>query len=104
MDGTFSLSATGCRVETTLLEQVSPRLDRRAASAGCISLVTFFVQAKKVTRPVRSGLVRSFIIKTGEMLPQTLAMPSSQLVPPSGHFDEPSVVCFARSNAFTSCK
>jgi hypothetical protein len=72
MDGAFSLSATGCRVETTRLEQVSPRLARRAASSGCISLVTFFVQAKKVTRPYQSCFVRRIDIETGETMPAAL--------------------------------
>jgi len=72
MDGAFSLSATGSRVETTRLEQVSSRLARRAASTGCISLVTFFVQAKKVTRPYPTCFVRSRTLETGETMPLAL--------------------------------
>ena len=65
-------SRHGCRVEATRLEQVSARLARRAASVGCISLVTFFVQAKKVTRPYQSCFVRSRTVETGETMPPTL--------------------------------
>jgi len=72
MDGAFSLSATGCRVETPLLPQVSSRLARRAASVGCISLVTFFVQAKKVTRPYQTCFVQSRTVETGETMPPAL--------------------------------
>jgi len=72
MDGAFSLSATGCRVETTRLERVSPRLARRAASTGCVSLVTFFVQAKKVTRPYQTCFVRSRTLETSEKMPPAL--------------------------------
>ena len=42
------------------------------ASTGCISLVTFFVQAKKVTRPYQSRLVRSRTVETGETMPPAL--------------------------------
>ena len=47
-------SQHGCCVGTALPEALRSRLARRAASTGCISLVTFFVQAKKVTRPYQS--------------------------------------------------
>ena len=66
MDGAFSPFATGCRVGATRFLQLAPRLARRAASTGCISLVTFFVQAKKVTRPYQSRCVQSANVKTGE--------------------------------------
>jgi hypothetical protein len=72
MDGAFSPFATGCRVGATLLLQLRPRLARRAASSGCISLVTFFVQAKKVTRPYQSCFVRSRNLETGETMPPHL--------------------------------
>ena len=42
------------------------------ASSGCISLVTFFVQAKKVTRPYQSCFVQSRTVETGETMPPTL--------------------------------
>jgi len=104
MDGAFSPFATGCRVGVPRLEQASPRPARRAASLGCISLVTFFVHAKKVTRPCPSRLVQRANVKTGEMMPPFLVIGISQLAQLPAHFVEPSVGYFARSNNFTPCK
>ena len=66
-------SRHGCRVGATSLLQLGSRLARRAASLGCISLVTFFVQAKKVTRPYQTCLVRSRTVETGETMPPSLS-------------------------------
>jgi len=65
----LATSRHGCRVEATRLLQASSRLAQRAASSGCISLVTFFVQAKKVTRPYQTCFVRSLTLETGETMP-----------------------------------
>ena len=72
-DGPFSPSATGRRAScsrtlgasmpqaltgaalefgTARLEQVRPGLARRAVPWGCVLLVTFLAQARKVTRPL----------------------------------------------------
>ncbi len=57
-DGPFSLAATGCCVEAARLEQVRTWLARRAVPWGCVLLVTFLAQARKVTRPLALAPVR----------------------------------------------
>jgi hypothetical protein len=47
------------------------QLARRAASLGCISLVTFFVQAKKVTRPLPTLFATEYSLQDGRKSPLT---------------------------------
>ena len=69
MDGPFSPAATRCCVGTARLEQVRPRLARRAVPRGCVLLATFLAQTRKVARPVGIRRDRETTITPGEIRP-----------------------------------
>ena len=72
MDGAFSPFATWMSRRGDPVFAAYATACPKGGINGCISLVTFFVQAKKVTRPYQTCLVRSHNIETGETMPPAL--------------------------------
>jgi len=83
------LSQHGCCVGTALPEALCSWLARRATPQGCVLLVTFLAQARKVTRPLPCSLATEFLRQYGRNSPQAL----------QGRWH-----CFARLHGATSHK